>query len=190
MPHVIDIGRHSSRSSGESRIILSNSKGGPQRPPIFHLQRARRSGGQCEPAILHNGNVPPLTFPEARETVLQSVRSSPNPAPGRNRPPACCHGPRTGGTAGRRSRLRPRFPAPSATGSRCAPSTFPDSSRSSAKCAPATFSTGEVGRGEAVEIMTGAPIPAGADAVVMVEHTRREGALRCHRSIRRARPIH
>ena len=30
---------------------------------------------------------------------------------------------------------------------------------------------GEVGRGQAVEIMTGAPIPAGADAVVMVEHT-------------------
>jgi molybdopterin molybdotransferase len=32
---------------------------------------------------------------------------------------------------------------------------------------------GEVARGQAVEIMTGAPIPAGADAVVMVEHTRR-----------------
>jgi len=34
---------------------------------------------------------------------------------------------------------------------------------------------GEVGSGQAVEIMTGAPIPTGADAVVMVEHTRREG---------------
>jgi molybdopterin molybdotransferase len=32
---------------------------------------------------------------------------------------------------------------------------------------------GAVGGGEAVEIMTGAPLPAGADAVVMVEHTRR-----------------
>ena len=32
---------------------------------------------------------------------------------------------------------------------------------------------GEVAPGQAVEIMTGAPIPAGADAVVMVEHTRR-----------------
>jgi molybdopterin molybdotransferase len=29
---------------------------------------------------------------------------------------------------------------------------------------------GQVGAGEAVEIMTGAPVPAGADAVVMVEH--------------------
>ncbi len=34
--------------------------------------------------------------------------------------------------------------------------------------------TGAVGKGEAVEIMTGAPMPDGADSVVMVEHTRRE----------------
>ena len=27
-----------------------------------------------------------------------------------------------------------------------------------------------LGEGEAIEIMTGAPVPAGADAVVMVEH--------------------
>jgi molybdopterin molybdotransferase len=32
---------------------------------------------------------------------------------------------------------------------------------------------GQVAPGQAVEIMTGAPIPAGADAVVMVEHTQR-----------------
>ncbi|SPE39135.1 Molybdopterin molybdochelatase [Candidatus Sulfopaludibacter sp. SbA3] len=35
--------------------------------------------------------------------------------------------------------------------------------------------SGELGPGQAIEIMTGAPIPAGADAVIMVEHTRREG---------------
>ena len=34
----------------------------------------------------------------------------------------------------------------------------------------------EIAPGEAVEIMTGAPVPAGADAVVMVEHARSEGA--------------
>jgi molybdopterin molybdotransferase len=34
---------------------------------------------------------------------------------------------------------------------------------------------GEIGPGEAVEIMTGAPIPRGADAVVMIEHVTREG---------------
>jgi molybdopterin molybdotransferase len=35
---------------------------------------------------------------------------------------------------------------------------------------------GELAAGQAVEIMTGAPIPSGADAVVMIEHTRREGS--------------
>ncbi len=34
---------------------------------------------------------------------------------------------------------------------------------------------GAVGKGEAVEIMTGAPMPQGADAVVMIEHTQRAG---------------
>jgi molybdopterin molybdotransferase len=34
---------------------------------------------------------------------------------------------------------------------------------------------GEVGRGQAVEVMTGAPLPRGADAVVMVEHVERAG---------------
>ncbi len=33
---------------------------------------------------------------------------------------------------------------------------------------------GQLAAGQAVEIMTGAPIPTGADAVVMIEHTRRE----------------
>jgi molybdopterin molybdotransferase len=42
---------------------------------------------------------------------------------------------------------------------------------------------GAVGPGQAVEIMTGAPIPEGADAVVMVEHTRRaNGRVRTDRS--------
>ena len=41
---------------------------------------------------------------------------------------------------------------------------------------------GEVGPGQAVEIMTGAPAPAGADAVVMVEHaTREDGHVRIDR---------
>ena len=34
---------------------------------------------------------------------------------------------------------------------------------------------GTIGPGETVEIMTGAPLPSGADAVVMVEHTQRSG---------------
>ncbi|HYW42913.1 MAG TPA: gephyrin-like molybdotransferase Glp [Bryobacteraceae bacterium] len=42
---------------------------------------------------------------------------------------------------------------------------------------------GEVGPGQAVEIMTGAPVPAGADAVVMIEHaSRRNGRVKIDRS--------
>lgn len=45
---------------------------------------------------------------------------------------------------------------------------------------------GVVGPGEAVEIMTGAPIPEGADAVVMIEHTRRvDGRVSIDRSAER-----
>src|SRR6202040_1144658 len=35
--------------------------------------------------------------------------------------------------------------------------------------------SGNIGPGEAVEIMTGAPLPGGADAVVMIEDTQRSG---------------
>lgn len=35
---------------------------------------------------------------------------------------------------------------------------------------------GHLNAGETIEIMTGAPVPSGADAVVMVEHVNREGA--------------
>jgi len=44
---------------------------------------------------------------------------------------------------------------------------------------------GQVGQGEAVEIMTGAPIPRGADAVVMIEHVKRDGN---HISVGEAEP--
>jgi molybdopterin molybdotransferase len=42
--------------------------------------------------------------------------------------------------------------------------------------AGASLARGPLGRGEAAEIMTGAPVPAGADAVVMVEYTARRDA--------------
>ena len=44
-----------------------------------------------------------------------------------------------------------------------------------------------VGRGQAVRIMTGAPLPKGADAVVMVEDTERSGSrVKIHRAVRAA----
>ena len=48
----------------------------------------------------------------------------------------------------------------------------------------------ELGPGEAIEIMTGAPVPAGADSVVMVEHTVTTGKqVRIDRSIRNGENI-
>ena len=45
---------------------------------------------------------------------------------------------------------------------------------------------GTVGPGECVEIMTGAPLPAGADAVIMLEHVHADGSLvRVERSVAR-----
>lgn len=41
--------------------------------------------------------------------------------------------------------------------------------------AGAAWTGGEVGAGQAIEIMTGAPVPAGANAVAMVEHVERAG---------------
>ncbi len=42
-----------------------------------------------------------------------------------------------------------------------------------------------IGAGEAAEIMTGAPVPQGADAVVMVEHTERKGdTVAVHRPVK------
>ena len=50
---------------------------------------------------------------------------------------------------------------------------------------PAEIARKAVGPGQAVRIMTGAPLPAGADAVVMVEHTEsHERTVRIRRGVR------
>lgn len=50
--------------------------------------------------------------------------------------------------------------------------------------------SGRVGPGEAVEIMTGAPVPEGADAVVMVEHCETvQGAMTCRQPAERGQNI-
>jgi molybdenum cofactor synthesis domain-containing protein len=63
--------------------------------------------------------------------------------------------------------------APDTTG---ASPTMPATLAVVGELAAGTAPTTNIGAGEAIRIMTGAPMPAGADAVVMVEHTRAEGA--------------
>ena len=49
---------------------------------------------------------------------------------------------------------------------------------------------GKLGAGECVSIMTGAPLPAGADAVVMVEYTESQGdKVKVHRAVRPGRML-
>jgi molybdopterin molybdotransferase len=54
---------------------------------------------------------------------------------------------------------------------------LPGSLRIVGEIAAGSTFQGRMGAGECVEIMTGAPVPDGADAIVMVEHTRSEGGL-------------
>ena len=74
------------------------------------------------------------------------------------------------------SRLSPARPA---TATRSAPRTWLNlpttlTSLPRSKRARASIASREVGPGQAVAIMTGAPVPNGADAVVMVEYTARD----------------
>jgi molybdopterin molybdotransferase len=122
-----------------------------------------------------------LTFQQARETVVTRVRGA------RSRPPVEEVG--LAEAAG-------RVPALDVTADRDAPAVarslrdgyavraadVPGELRVIGEVRAGERFAGEVGPRQAVEIMTGAPAPAGADAVVMVEHaTREDGQVRIHR---------
>jgi len=116
--------------------------------------------------------VKPLTFSEARETVLTAVRQA------RKRP-----------TVEQVSLLEAcgRVLAEDVAADRDSPATarsvrdgyavraidLPGELEIVGEVRAGERFAGEVGPRQAVEIMTGAPVPAGADAVVMVEHTSR-----------------
>jgi molybdopterin molybdotransferase len=115
--------------------------------------------------------VVPLTFPQARETVLQHVRATPS-----------TEFVGLDAAAGRvlAEDIAADRPMPALSRS------VRDGFAVRASDVPGTLTViGEVragdrfrrsvGPGQAVEIMTGAPMPDGADAVVMVEHTTRDG---------------
>ena len=117
--------------------------------------------------------VPPLTFAQARETVLTTVRAA-RPAPGTEE-------------AGLESAAG-RVLAEDVAADRDVPATarsvrdgyavrsidLPGELEVMGEVRAGERFGGVVGPGQAVEIMTGAPVPAGADAVVMIEHTVRE----------------
>ena len=116
--------------------------------------------------------MPPLSFPEARQCVLSKVRGARHlPA----REPV-----NLGEAAGRvlaediaADRDTPAVARSVRDGYAVRAGDLPGELEVIGEVRAGESFRGAVGRGQAVEIMTGAPVPAGADAVVMVEHTER-----------------
>jgi molybdopterin molybdotransferase len=121
---------------------------------------------------LYNEEVTALTFSEARETVLRTVRA------GRALP--AVEEAALDVAAGRilaediaADRDTPALPRSVRDGFAVRAIDLPGELDVIGEVRAGERFAGVVGRGQAVEIMTGAPVPDGADAVVMVEHTRR-----------------
>jgi len=117
------------------------------------------------------GVVAPLTFHEAREMVLNTVRGAPaveeaglDSASGRVLAEDVAA-----------DRDTPALPRSVRDGFAVRAIDLPGTLDVIGEVRAGERYSGAVGRGQAVEIMTGAPMPEGADAVVMVEHTKRDG---------------
>lgn len=112
-----------------------------------------------------------LTFEQARECVLREVRGGGAVEPV---PVLECAG-RVLAEEITADRDYPPFPRSARDGFAVRASDLPGELRVTGEVRAGEVFAGTVGAGEAVEIMTGAPLPPGADAVIMVEHTQRSG---------------
>jgi molybdopterin molybdotransferase len=113
--------------------------------------------------------VAPLTFLEARETVVNAVRAARNPAP--EETGLDCAAGRVLAETVRADRDSPALSRSARDGFAVRAADLPGELDVTGEVRAGECFAGEVGAGQAVAIMTGAPLPAGADAVVMVEHT-------------------
>jgi molybdopterin molybdotransferase len=117
--------------------------------------------------------VPSLTFSEARETVLRTVRAAqPNPTSEEIALDAAAGRVLAENVAADRD--VPALARSVRDGYAVRAIDLPGSLAVIGQVRAGERFEGSVGPGQAVEIMTGAPLPNGADAVVMVEYTRRE----------------
>src|ERR1019366_1351408 len=117
--------------------------------------------------------VPPLTFTQARETVLTTVRAA-RPAPATEEIGLEDAAGRVLAEEVAADRDIPALARAVRDGYAVRAIDLPGQLEVIGEVRAGERFAGVVGPGQAVEIMTGAPIPAGADAVVMVEHTVRE----------------
>ena len=116
--------------------------------------------------------MPPKTFPAARETVLTEVCSARVLPPIEEAPLAQAAG-RVLAEEISADRDTPALSRSMRDGYAVHALDLPGELEVIGEVRAGERFSGEVGRGQAVEIMTGAPVPPGADAVVMVEHTHR-----------------
>ena len=121
-----------------------------------------------------NGNVPALTFVEARETVLRTVRQA-RMHPAIEEIPLAEAAGRVLAADAAADRDSPAVARSVRDGYAVRAIDLPGQLEVIGEVRAGASFAGEIAAGQAVEIMTGAPIPAGADAVVMIEHTRRDG---------------
>ncbi|HYO81046.1 MAG TPA: gephyrin-like molybdotransferase Glp [Bryobacteraceae bacterium] len=119
------------------------------------------------------GSVPALTFGEARECVLRTVLTASPPTEILSLTAAAGRVLAVDVTA---DRLYPPFPRSVRDGFAVDSSSFRGRARVVGEVAAGSAFGRALQPGEAVEIMTGAPVPEGADAVFMVEHAALDGA--------------
>jgi len=137
------------------------------------VRAAKNTGDKIAGATVIMEVVPPLTFAQARETVVANVRAA------RMEP-----GTEEAGLEGAAGRVLAEdvvadrdVPAAARSvrdGYAVRASDLPGELEVIGEVRAGERFAGVVCPGQAVEIMTGAPVPAGADAVVMFEHTSRE----------------
>jgi molybdopterin molybdotransferase len=124
-----------------------------------------------------------LSFEQARACVLREVGSARQTPPSEQVPALEAAG-RILAEEIDADRDYPPFPRSARDGFAVRAADIPGELRVIGEVRAGEVYSGFVSPGEAVEIMTGAPLPDGADAVVMVEHTEREG-----NRVRVARPV-
>lgn len=119
-------------------------------------------------------DVPTLTFPEARRCVLDTVRAN-RSTPAIEETALDAAGGRVLARDIPADRDYPPLARSLRDGFAVRAADLPGKLRIVGEVRAGESYQGEVCHGEAVEIMTGAPVPPGADAIVMVEHAVREG---------------
>ena len=120
------------------------------------------------------GFVPPLTFAEARELVLRTVRKA-SARPVSETVSLDSSVGRVLATDMRADRPYPPFPRSARDGFAVRVADFPGVVRVIGEVKAGGHFDGMLQPGETVEIMTGAPVPQGADSILMVEHAKRTG---------------